>query len=101
MNPNAFTHTENKYGAKSIHTSAGQNVREAGLIELLIALIERILAFLFSDNIKIITKSVMTLVCVFGFIALGGGVSAGTVTAPIAITVGVIMSVIEILCLKE
>ena len=92
---------------KSIETQPSGAARtrsadvQVGILESMLALIERILAFLFSDRLKIVTKGVVTLGCVLGFIGLAGGLEKGAIAFPVAFVIGAIMSVIEVLCIRE
>ena len=101
MNSDTFTSNARKYTAQTHVAAPRADVCGAGVIESLLSLIERILAFLFSEKVRIITKSAVTLACVFGFIGLGGGVDRGVISFPVAIVIGALMSAVEILCLRE
>ena len=71
------------------------------LFELILSYIDKAVAVLSSKKARIAFKSVVTAVCLLGFVGIIGGVEMGTISLGVGIIASIMLFTIEILCVRK
>ena len=93
--------------ADALHIKSGNNaasqkgIRFPLLVEFLISLVERILSACANVTVRTVVKVGISIACVLGFLGVAGGIEAGKLSLTIGLLYGALITVIEILTLKN
>ena len=89
----------NRATKKSAERAMGQS--RFAVVELLLALIEKILSIRVSPLAVKIIRAVLSVLCVIGFIGVIGGIESGTISFAGGVLAGLSLTFAEVLILRD
>lgn len=83
------------------NAASQKGIRLPLFIEFIISLVERILSAGANVTVRTVVKVGASIVCVLGFLGVAGGIEAGKISLTIGLLYGALITVIEILTLRN